>query len=160
VPGTGRFKLGAGCTRFSKNTLKIVDESKDCLTLLLNPNFISKRKLSLFDMFTALLIACTLHTRGQGVARKPYMDALMLLATNRNISEIMRENILQEGSKVFIIYCCRENADFSWLTKLEKVENCRLPSLDPQKAGDILVFALDAKLFKRPKGEELQIYTR
>jgi hypothetical protein len=148
VPGLGRVKLGAGCTRFRAALLQAAESNPNCLILLLNPTFTERSGASLFDIFTALVTVCTLRQRGQATARKPYIEALMLLARSRNIGEIVGENRLTEGSSVIVAYCCTDSMEAD-IPELEPAEECKLPPLEPRVTGEMLVFAIDAKLLRK-----------
>jgi len=146
VPGLGRVRLGANCIKLTKQLLEAASATQSCLLLLLNPEFVREKSLSLFDIFTALITVCTLRARGQATARKPYIEALMLLARSRNIGEVLEKNRLQEGANALLAYCCPGNRlDLPELIAGE----CKLPLLEPRNAGEMLVFAVDAKIFRK-----------
>ena len=125
---------------------------------LIAPSLFAHVKLTLFDLITASIMAYTLRIRGLGVARKPYIDVLILATRNRNISKVLELNKVEDADKLILIAVCSSNTDLlSVEKKLEAIgatidlgECGATLSLEPLSTSEIAVFALDSKVFGGP----------
>ncbi len=160
VPGLGRVLLAALCSRYSGKLLEAAEKLNrldGCIASIVSSDFIAKTGVTLYDVLLALILSCRLRTVGLGVARRPYLDPLILLARNRNIASVAELNRLETGRTVLLAVCCAANnrdklqAVDRLLGEVEGVQCDALSQLEPRLAEEILVFSIDSKMFRLQK---------